>query len=392
VPMQEEMGWSRTVLTGAYSVGLLVSALAAPLAGRWLDQHGPRGLMTLGSALGTGLLLAWASVEHLWVLYLVWVGIGLAMAATLYEPAFAVLARWFERGRARALLLVTLAGGLASTIFLPLSAWLVGAQGWRGALLTLAAILAILTILPHALVLRRRPEDLGLLPDGVEPANSSQVQTARSPHEPRAEIESVPLGAALRGPAFWLLAAAVFLGTLSQAAVYVHLVPYLSERGYGLGSAATLTGLIGASQVLGRVVVTFVEGRLPRDVVTAGIFALQAVALAVLIQSRSPLGVLAFVLPFGAASGAVTLARATAVAEFYGPDHYGSIGGVVGMFVTGARTLAPVGAGAMSAALGGYAPVLWTLTLGSAVAAVAMFMAQRLVPPLRSEPGVKGGH
>jgi hypothetical protein len=136
--------------------------------------------------------------------------------------------------------------------------------------------------------------------------------------------------------------------------------------------------------------VTFVEGRLPRDAVTVGIFALQAAALLVLIQSRSSLGVLVFVLPFGAASGAVTLARASAVADYYGPDHYGSIGGVVGMFVTGARTLAPVGVGAMSAALGSYAPVLWTLTLGSALAAVAMFMAQRLVSPLRSEPDMNG--
>jgi MFS family permease len=384
--MQEEMGWSRTALTGAYSVGLLVSALAAPLAGRWLDRHGPRGLMSLGSAVGAVLLLVWASVEDLWVFYLVWAGIGLAMAATLYEPAFAVLAKWFERRRAQALLLVTLAGGLASTIFLPLSAWLVGDQGWRGALFALAAILALLTIVPHALILRRRPADLGLLPDGVEPANSPQEETAQAAQVPSEELKSVSLGAALRGSAFWLLAAAFFLGTLSQAAVYVHLIPYLAERGYGLGSAATLTGLIGASQVLGRVVVTFLEGRLPRDAVTAGVFALQAVALIVLIQSRSAVGVLSFVLPFGAASGAVTLARATAVAEFYGPEHYGSIGGVVGMFVTGARTLAPVGAGAMSAALGGYSLVLWTLTLGSALAAVSMFLAHRLVPPLRPAP------
>ena len=384
--MQEEMGWSRTALTGAYSVGLLVSALAAPLAGRWLDRHGPRGLMSLGSAVGAVLLLVWASVEDLWVFYLVWAGIGLAMAATLYEPAFAVLAKWFERRRAQALLLVTLAGGLASTIFLPLSAWLVGEQGWRGALFVLAAILALLTIVPHALILRRRPADLGLLPDGVEPAISPQEETAQAAQVPSEELKSVSLGAALKGSAFWLLAAAFFLGTLSQAAVYVHLIPYLAERGYGLGSAATLTGLIGASQVLGRVVVTFLEGRLPRDAVTAGVFALQAVALIVLIQSRSAVGVLIFVLPFGAASGAVTLARATAVAEFYGPDHYGSIGGVVGMFVTGARTLAPVGAGAMSAALGGYSPVLWTLTLGSALAAVSMFLAHRLVPPLRPAP------
>ena len=391
VPMQEELGWSRTAVTGAYSLGLLVSALAAPLAGRWLDRHGPRGLMTLGSMAGAVLLLGWAAVEDLLVFYLVWVGIGLAMAATLYEPAFAVLAKWFERSRARALLLVTLAGGLASTIFLPLSAWLVETQGWRGALLTLAAVLAILTVLPHALVLRRRPEDLGLLPDGIEPTRSPPEDTARMANELRTERRSVPLGAALRGPAFWLLVAALFLGTLSQAAMYVHLIPYLAEKDYRLGSAATLTGLIGVSQVFGRVVVTFLEGRLPRDAVTAGIFALQAAALVVLIAWPSPLGVLMFVLPFGAASGAVTLARASAVADFYGPAHYGSIGGVVGMFVTGARTLAPVGAGAMSTALGGYVPVLWTLVSGSALAAIAMFMAQRLVSPLPSELDTDGG-
>lgn len=383
VPMQEELGWSQPALTGAYSLGLLVSGLAAPLVGRWLDRHGPRGLMTIGSIVGAALLLVWASVEDLLIFYLVWVGIGLAMAATLYEPAFAVLAKWFERGRARALLLVTLAGGLASTIFLPLSAWLVEAQGWRGALFALAAILALLTILPHALVLRRRPEDLGLLPDGIGPTRLPQEETVRAPDEPRAELRSVPLGAALRGMPFWLLVGALSLGTLSQAAMYVHLIPYLAEKGYGLGSAATLTGLIGASQVLGRVVLTFLEDRLPRDAMMAGIFALQAAALVVLIWSRNPLGVLMFVLPFGAASGAVTISRALAVADFYGPAYYASIGGVVGMFVTGARTLAPVGAGVMSAALGSYAPVLWTLAFGSALAAIAMFMAQRLIPPLR---------
>ena len=313
------------------------------------------------------------------------------MAATLHEPAFAVLAKWFDRGRGRALLLVTLAGGLASTIFLPLSAWLVEAWGWRVALLVLAGILALFTILPHTLVLRRRPEDLGLLPDGIGPAGSCLEGAVHAPREPRTEPGSVPLGEALRGPAFWLLAAALSLGTLSQAAVYVHLIPYLAEKGYGLGSAATLTGLVGASQVLGRVVVTLLEDRLPRDAVAAGIFALQAVALVVLIASSSPLGVLAFVLPFGAASGAVTISRASAVAEFYGPEHYGTIGGAVGMFVIGARTLAPVGAGVVHASLGGYAPVLWTLTAGSVVAAVAMFLTRRLVPPLRSRETANAG-
>ena len=129
VPMQVELGWSAATLTGAYSLALLVSGLAAPFVGRWLDRHGPRALMTAGSLLGALLVLAWSRVQDATAFYLVWAGIGLAMAATLYEPAFATMATWFERGRGKALLLVTLAAGFASTIFLPLSGWLVGALG-----------------------------------------------------------------------------------------------------------------------------------------------------------------------------------------------------------------------------------------------------------------------
>ena len=368
LPMQEEMGWSRTEVTGAFSLALLVSAVSAPFVGRWLDRHGPRALMTLGSVAGVGFVLAWSSVADLWAFYLIWAGMGLAMSATLYEPAFVVLARWFTRGRERALLLVTFAGGLASTIFLPLTGWLVDAQGWRGALVVLAFVLAVLTVPPHALVLRRGPEDLGLVPDGASASPSSM--------EPRAERESVTLGVALRGASFWLLSVSFFLVTLSQVAIGVHLIPYLGEQGYGLGLAATLTGFVGAAQVLGRVVVTVLGERLPRDVVTAGVFGLQAAALIVLIVWQSAPGLILFVVLFGAASGAATLARASLVADFYGPVHYGSIGGVVAMFAMGARTLAPVGAGILYSFAGGYGTVLWTLAAGSSLAAVLMFLAQ----------------
>jgi len=370
VPMQEDLGWSQAAITGAFSLALLVSGALAPLVGRWLDRYGPRLLMTVGSSLGAALILVWASVENLWAFYLVWAGIGAAMAATLYEPAFAVVARWFERGRNRALLLITFAAGFASTIFLPLSGWLVEAQGWREALVTLAIMLAVLTIAPHALVLRRRPEDLGLRPDG---ANVQEAKEA-------SETKSVPLGVALRGTTLWLLSVTFFLGTLSQVAIGVHLIPYLGERGYGLTSAAFLTGCIGAAQVLGRVLVTFLGSRLPREAVTTGVFGLQAAALVVLLVWQSPLGLWAFVVAFGAASGAATLTRASLIAELYGIADYGSIGGVVAMFTVGARAVAPVGISALYLILGGYVPALWTMVAGSALAAVFVFLAQRARP------------
>jgi len=119
-PMEQDLGASRVAVTGAFSVGLGVSALAALPVGRWIDRHGARGLMTAGSCLVTLLTFAWARVESLPALYAVWFGMGAAMAATLYEPAFAAVVSWFTRGRDRALLTVTLAAGLASTIFMPI--------------------------------------------------------------------------------------------------------------------------------------------------------------------------------------------------------------------------------------------------------------------------------
>src|SRR4051812_1831239 len=166
VPMQQELGWSTAALTGAYSLALLVSGLAAVPVGRWVDRHGPRLLMTLGSLGGTMLLLAWARIDSLPGFYLVWAVMGLVMATTLYEPAFTVVTTWFRRLRSRALLLLTFVAGFASTIFLPISTLLIEHLGWRQALLVLAAFLAVTTIPAHALILRRRPEDLGLLPDG----------------------------------------------------------------------------------------------------------------------------------------------------------------------------------------------------------------------------------
>lgn len=384
VPMGAELGWSRAVLTGAYSLALLLSGLAAPFVGRWIDRHGPRALMTAGSVAGVGLVLAWAAVDSLALYYLVWAGLGLAMAATLYEPAFAVVATWFERERGRALLLLTFVAGFASTIFLPLASRLVGALGWRGALVALAGILALLTIPPHALVLRRRPEDLGLRPDGrAEPALGSEASATPAP--------GLTLRAALGDAAFWWLTGAVVLGTLTAVAIGVHLVPLLQERGYGADAAAAATGALGALSVTGRVVITALIRRLPQALVTAALLALQALALLVLLAWRHPLGVGFFVGAFGIGFGALTLARAGLVAEWYGRAHYGSIGGVLALSTTGARALAPVGVGALYELTGGYRPVLGGLVGVALLAALAMVGAHLTARPLSPRPPDPGG-
>lgn len=368
-PMGAELGWSRGETSGALSLAILLSGVCAAPVGRWLDARGPRLLMSVGSVAATVLMVAWSRVSSLTELYVVWALIGVTMSAVLYEPAFAVVTAWFERDRTRALTAVTLMAGFASTIFMPIESWLVEAQGWRSALVTLAIFLGISTIVPHALLLRRRPEDLGLHLDGDAhgPDHRAAGGCARS----------VPVGVALREPAFRWLAVAFGISSMVSIAVHVHLVAYLQDVGYDLMFAATATGLVGAMQVVGRIILGLVGDRAPRRVAAAIVLGILPVSLVIALAVPGPVGVFAFICLFGAARGALTLVRPAFVADLYGRDRYATIAGALAAFVTAGTALAPISAGMAYDALGTYAPLFWAYAALSAVAAGVVLLAKR---------------
>lgn len=349
--MQEEFGWSATAITGAYSLSMLVAGLAAPFVGRWLDRRGARGLMTAGSILGTALVLTWSRIDTLPGFYLLWIGIGLATAATLYEPAFTVLTQWFDRGRGKAMLIVTIAGGFASTIFLPLTGWLEQRYDWRTALVFLAVILGVTTIPSHGLLLRGKPEDLAIPIDGDDP--EQQTGEERAPAK-----RSVRPAVAIHSAGFRWMSIAFFLQTLASIAIGVHMIAFLIERGDGATFAAAATGLIGAAQVAARIVTTLLERRVPLVTLTAVVFLLQAAALVLLLIWVSPAGVIASVILLGMGRGAITLIRPELLADLYGRQHFGTINGAQTMIVAAARALAPVATGAAYTLADGYPPVI----------------------------------
>jgi MFS family permease len=359
-PMEESLGTSRVVSTGAFSLGLAVAALAAVPVGRWLDRHGPRGLMTLGSCLGTALCFAWARVDSAATLYAVWFGMGFALAATLYEPAFAAVVTWFAtRGRDRALLTLTLAAGLASTIFMPIEAWLLGRFGWRTAITLLAAVLGIVTIPIHAFVLRRPP---------AEEVDTAPGAGARPP------AASFTLAAAARTPIFWVLAIAFVVGNFATVSVTVHLIPYLADRGYAPALVAVMIGWMGAMQLPGRLFFVPIAAWLGACWVTAGVFAVQAAALAQLPLVPALPTLVPFVMMLGAANGMSTLARASSIAQIFGARHYGAISGAVALGANGARAVGPVGASLLVVTLGSYERVFWLLTATLLAVSVAVFL------------------
>lgn len=364
--MQSDLGWSKVAATGAFSLALLLGGIAVLPVGQWLDRHGTRMLMTVGSCPAALLVLAWSQVESLPMLYAVWAGIGLVHASVLYEPAFAVVAVWFRHGRGRALLVLTFFGGLASLVFIPLTEQLVYIYGWRTALLVLASVLAVVTILPHALLLRHHPHDLGLLPDG-------DVRPLASASAPALETN---LGLAVRDATFWWLSLAFSLTTLGSVAFTVHLIPYLMEQGYDAAFAALATGSLGAMSVAGRLIFLPLGARVSRGIITGLLFVMEAAGLVVLLLASGHGGVWVAVVLFGAGNGALTPARAGLLADFYAPAVYGRMSGELAFVTTLARAAAPVGAG-LVATLIGYRPLWWGLALLVVLGAGAV---QRAIP------------
>jgi predicted MFS family arabinose efflux permease len=356
LPMQEELGYSAPQLTGAFSLALLISAVAGIAVGRHLDRHSPRTVMTAGSAAGVLLVLAWSQVHGLLAFYALWIGIGVVMAAVLYEPAFTVLAKWFPGSleRRRAMTAMTLCGALASFIFLPLAQALIDAYGWREALLALAAILALGTVPLHAVALRQAPT----------------VDAAEHPHP------STSAGEALRSTSFWLLTGAFFLATGAAIAVTVQGIPFLLERGHSPAFAAFSIGLIGISQIPGRLLFAPLAERLPQPWGTVALFALIAVGIGMIVGVDATAAVIAGLILLGMGNGMATLARATAIADRYGAAAYGTIASVAAATTIGARAAAPVAAAAYAAVVG-YGTLLVTLAAIAVLAALLAFVSER---------------
>jgi MFS family permease len=380
MPAQEaDLGWSRGQMSGALSVAMLLSGLAAAPVGHWLDHHGPRLLMTLGSVAAVVLLVALSQVTSLVEFYVVWALLGLVMATVLYEPAFVVITAWFERHRTRAMMIVTLMAGLASTIFFPIAAWLIERMGWRPALLTLAAFLAVTTIVPYALLLRRRPEDIGQHLDG-DPSPHASPEAART-------IRKLSVGEALRQPSFRWLAIAFSMNSVASIAVYTQLIAYMHDRGFEPTLAASLSGLVGAMQVVGRIILGVLGDRVPLRVNGSVALGLQPAAFLALLLVPGVAGLVVFVVLFGASRGAVTLVRPAFVAEIYGRERYGTIAGALAAFVTVATAAAPLSGGAAYDAFGGYEPLFWTFAALSVMSAGLVLLVRAETGPSSASHG-----
>jgi len=370
-PLRAALGVSQPVVVGAFSLSMLTSGLAAPWVGRHIDRHGGRRVMTTGSVAAVVLLALLARVESVPMLYLLYVGLGLAMAGTLYPPAFAVVTQAFGAGYRRAITVLTLFGGFASTVFWPLTTLLIEALGWRDAVLALSAINLVVCVPLH---LR--------LPYRAEPARPAAPDAAAAGDATARE--------ALRSPGFVLLAVAFAGHALVISAIGVHLLALLTGRGMPAAAAAAAAALVGPMQVLGRVGEMSISRRISAVQVGRVITWFLPLSMAVLwlegqVQAEWLLLGL-FALLYGVGNGAMTIVRGSVPAELFGRTHYGAISGALNGPGMVAGAAAPFLASLLLDALGSYGRVLLVLALAGAVAAIAFALATRQVAATRPGP------
>ncbi len=359
VPMEAELAWSRTAINGALSLGLLTSGLAAYPVGRWIDRHGGRALMTAGSALATVLLAAWSRTDSLAGFYAIWIGLGLALAATLYEPVFAVVTRRFPDSYRTRITALTLIGGFASTVFIPLTQLFISELGWRDALLALALCNAAICIPVHGIVLRDRA-----------------VRAPGTADSGGGTADDDALRRALRHPVFWGLIACFTAYYTAFSAMTFHIVPLLTERSVPIVTIVAALAVIGPAQVAGRIVLLAWRDSL--TAATVGRVATTMFPASILMLIVFPASITALFLAaavYGAANGVFTIVRGTAVPELMWKEGYGAINGALTFPANVAKAIAPYGAAVIWNASGNYNAVLWSMFAAGIAAALGFWYA-----------------
>lgn len=369
VPMERAMGWSRTETNAALSLGLLVSGFAAYPIGIWIDRGHGRKIMIAGSILSTAMLLLWSQAHSLATLFIVWIGLGVSMAATLYDPVFAVVTRDYPGSFRTKITIITLVAGFASTVFIPLTQGFVDWFGWRCALIALAAVNAAISLPIHATAISR---------------NGATDSTAANKARLKA-LNTTSTQRALRTPTFWALALCFTAYYSTFAALTFHLVPLMLARKVTAGWLLTTMALIGPAQVAARALWFAVGRNLRPERVGLIVTAAFPISVLVLIYAgTSPCLLMLFALVYGGANGMMTILRGTIIQDAMWTEGYGAISGLLSAPSNIAKGIAPISAAALWTVQRNYALVEWVILGVSLVSTAAFLVAMRFAPAHRS--------
>ena len=326
-PIVEQFGWSRATTSAAISLQRTESGMVSPFVGYFIDRFGPRKVMLVGILMtGAGFILL-ARINSLWQFYSAFALITLGMSVGTWMVVTTAVANWFVALRTRALAL-TSAGSALGGLLVPVVIWLIATTDWRTALVLIGVGFWIIGI-PSAFVMRRRPEDHGLLPDGRSDetfAKGGAEAPAGAAHE-RAEA-SFTVRQALRTRTFWQMALAMGAGQLVMSAS-VHQIPAVTSFGFSRETAGVVMLAVSLMSLAGRIVSGFAGDRVDKRKVIAAAFALQLVGTLIFAYTSTTLHLVGFVVCWGIGFGSSIPVRFALLADYFGRRNFGSVMGIM---------------------------------------------------------------
>ena len=388
-PILTEFKWDRGITAGAFSFGFLLSAFCSPLMGRLMDSRGPRFVALIGVAtIVAGLFLATLGNQpwHLYATLGVLVGAGSVCLG--YTGQSLYLPNWFVERRGLAMGIAFSGVGIGSIVLLPWMQVLIGSHGWRYACSALAIVVLILGI-PLAFLLRRKPQDIGLLPDGAKPDTKALKATDQPKAAPKTNVIDKDwvaidwtLQLAMRTRRFWWLASGYFCMMFAWYAVQVHQTKYLVETGFSAKQAAWALGAVSLAGIPGQIALGALSDRIGREIVwlianmgfvatyvlllVLGDHPNAAPSVAVLYSMILTQGLLGY--------GATSVFGAIPVEIFEG-KHYGSIFGTLMLIAISGGAFGPFLTGAIYDYTNSYVLAFWIAIACSLYACVAIYQA-----------------
>jgi MFS family permease len=378
-PLINEFGWDRGLTAGAFSFGFLVSAVLGPIVGRVMDARGPRIVIMTGVLLmSAGLFLA-PHIERPWHLYAtlgVLVGGGANLMTYTVQSQF--LPNWFVRRRGLAISIAFSGAGVGAIVLLPWLQSIILTEGWRASCSAIG-LLVLLAVAPFNLLVRKRPEDIGLLPDGdAHLPSSTGKRLASNIVDPAWVAIEWTLARAMRTARFWWIALGYFCALVAWYAVQVHQTKYLTEIGFAPLTAAWALGAVSVAGVPGQIILGGLSDRIGREWIwTAGCIGFAVCYAALIALEHEPSNILLYlmVLAQGFLGYAITSVMGPIVAEIFEGPHFGSIFGTVTVALIGGGAAGPWITGVIHDATGSYRLAFVLAIACCFVSAVAIWMA-----------------
>ena len=374
IPFTEEFGWSRTEISAVTSVGAILGASLAPFSGRLVDRIGSRWVLVLGGTLVVVACVYLASVQTLLGFYVGYTIARTADQGLIKIGAAPAVGKWFQRYRGRAIALVFFFGSAGIKVMAPLVQLAIGAWGWRAAWLLLAAVMAVLGIVPSFALIRRQPEDYGLVVDG---GPGPYADAPLVPAFERNEPDRWTLQQVAATPPFWLILTSLFLASTADLGVTLHLVPHLTQQGLSTGQAVGVISVMSTSSAVGILALGFLAERVPPRFLMACVCLTTATDIGVLILADNLAEAYLFAFLHGVASGGLNTLAPILWASYYGRGVLGSIHGLSRASQVAGFALGPLILGIAFDRWGRYQDALAYLAVLAVISFVLVVAAKR---------------